>query len=678
MLGFLIALVLSNLLTLMHLVPDQVPRAQPDIRSDQFNSGPLKRRGYASARDRVTETDLLGTARITISWHPQFYLPTRVVAPITGGDRTAVLADGTEIAYPALNGQPAETLAFTYDDVSNGNFGKDLLTGFSDSSGNTQFKYDQYGRQVQKAQTVGTGTPKVLTTSYQDNGQIQGHTYPSGAEIRYTYRADGRVLTIAVNGVVVVREIEYHPMGPVKSWRYGTGNDRYEREFDRDGRIKEHTAGSATRTIGFDPASRITAISDGAGSQNRWTYGYDNLDRLSTAQNAATVGPIADLNLAWTYDPTGNRRSETRNQTPVVPYAIDPTSNKLAQVGTLARTYDQVGNTLNNGEGLSSTYNARNRLVQTSKPGISANYAHTAMGERVCKSASGTSCPSSANRTEYVYDSQGHLIGEYAQTLADQSEILWLEDAPIAVLKRRAGSSSGGPSGGGTTTPWAGTAAGGSEVLYIQPDHLHSPRIVVNAQNQPVWLWDSAPFGDTAPNEQPTAGLPNFTFNLRFPGQQYDRETGTHYNYFRDYEAATGRYVQSDPLGLASDSFATFSFVDSAPMDSVDNLGLRRSQIRQNQVRGNRYRDMVYRDAQRRCPSCRVEKEHYVRTPHGGRRIDVAIFKPGNTTDMPHIAVEVKCGRNARRDKSQLVKGNWMRTQGVRTIEHHRVSRRRR
>lgn len=32
-----------------------------------------------------------------------------------------------------------------------------------------------------------------------------------------------------------------------------------------------------------------------------------------------------------------------------------------------------------------------------------------------------------------------------------------------------------------------------------------------------------------------------FTYNLRFPGQYYQAETGLSQNYFRDYDAATGR-----------------------------------------------------------------------------------------------------------------------------------------
>ncbi|MEZ5470094.1 MAG: RHS repeat-associated core domain-containing protein [Lysobacterales bacterium] len=90
-----------------------------------------------------------------------------------------------------------------------------------------------------------------------------------------------------------------------------------------------------------------------------------------------------------------------------------------------------------------------------------------------------------------------------------------------------------------------------------------------------MWRWDSAPFGDTDANEQPTGGLPRFTFNLRFPGQQYDRETGTNYNYYRDYEAGTGRYVQSDLVGLDGGP-NTFAYAWLNPNSVDDQLGLGR------------------------------------------------------------------------------------------------------
>jgi RHS repeat-associated protein len=73
-----------------------------------------------------------------------------------------------------------------------------------------------------------------------------------------------------------------------------------------------------------------------------------------------------------------------------------------------------------------------------------------------------------------------------------------------------------------------------------------------------VWRWKlnqqtatrSSAFGAQPAEEDPDGNGTCLTFDLRFPGQQYDAATGLHYNYFRDYEPGTGRYVESDPIGL--------------------------------------------------------------------------------------------------------------------------------
>ena len=62
-------------------------------------------------------------------------------------------------------------------------------------------------------------------------------------------------------------------------------------------------------------------------------------------------------------------------------------------------------------------------------------------------------------------------------------------------------------------------------------------------------------------------------FNLRFPGQYLDRETGLFYNYYRDYDPQTGRYVQSDPIGLDG-GLNPYLYVSSNPLGAIDPFGL--------------------------------------------------------------------------------------------------------
>jgi RHS repeat-associated protein len=103
--------------------------------------------------------------------------------------------------------------------------------------------------------------------------------------------------------------------------------------------------------------------------------------------------------------------------------------------------------------------------------------------------------------------------------------------------------------------------------------YLNTPRLITNTDGIPVWTWDGEAFGNTPPNSNPN-GLGNLTFNLRFPGQYYDAETNLHYNYYRNYNPATGGYLQSDPMGLFGGSFSTYSYVGGNPLRKYDSTGL--------------------------------------------------------------------------------------------------------
>ncbi|MCP4486618.1 MAG: RHS repeat-associated core domain-containing protein, partial [Gammaproteobacteria bacterium] len=89
-----------------------------------------------------------------------------------------------------------------------------------------------------------------------------------------------------------------------------------------------------------------------------------------------------------------------------------------------------------------------------------------------------------------------------------------------------------------------------------------------NEAGQVVWEWDSEAFGNEAP-----VSYDGTEVDLRFPGQVYDVETGLYYNWFRYYDAGTGRYVTSDPIGL-NGGINTYAYVGGNPVAWVDKLGL--------------------------------------------------------------------------------------------------------
>lgn len=211
--------------------------------------------------------------------------------------------------------------------------------------------------------------------------------------------------------------------------------------------------------------------------------------------------------------------------------------------------YDAAGNITSDG-GNTYAYDNAGRHTSATINSQSWQYAYNAFGQRVRKTGGGST-------TYYAYDDQGHLIGEYSATGTLIQETVWLDNLPLATLRYP-----------------AGTTSGAAAVYYIHADHLGTPRRITRpADNQVMWQWESEPFGNSYPNENPQ-GQGTFVYNLRFPGQLFDQETGTHYNYFRDcYDPATGRYCQPDPIGLAG-GINPYVYVDNAPTMYVDPLGL--------------------------------------------------------------------------------------------------------
>ena len=413
----------------------------------------------------------------------------------------------TQIVYKNSGGVADQTIVFGYDAGTNG---KGRLTSASDANHSLSWTYDFRGRVTGKGLVVGTFN-KSVGYAY-TNADLTALVTPSGQSLTYGYNSNHQITSVTVNGTAVLSGATYEPFGGVNGWTWGNGTSTVGRTFSGDGLISQIVTAGVTLGYSFDNANRITGISDSSNSALTWTYGYDLVDRLTSA----TTSAITD---GWTYDTNGNRLTQTG--TTAITFSVSSTNNQLtATSGGLVRTYgyDAAGNTQSNGA-YSFAYNNRGRMASTN--GASTLYLYSALGQMIEKSGTlGTAI--------LMQDEAGHLIGEYSSTGGLVEETVWLGNIPVATLQ---------PNG-----------SGGVNIFYVHTDHLNTPRKVTRpSDNQLEWRWDTDPFGTAAANQNP-AGLGTFTYNLRFPGQYYQVETGLNQNIFRDYDPQTGIYAESDPL----------------------------------------------------------------------------------------------------------------------------------
>ncbi|HLK98603.1 MAG TPA: RHS repeat-associated core domain-containing protein, partial [Hymenobacter sp.] len=306
--------------------------------------------------------------------------------------------------------------------------------------------------------------------------------------------------------------------------------------------IRDPANGGLDLGFSYDAAGNLTQLKNGTLTAVRANYGYDTLNRLlRTNEGAGTTA-----NETYSYDATGNRLSFAGAGATRL-YTYPATSHRLSAIDGAARGYDANGNTTQVASNAREyVYSEDNRLSAARQAGVTTGtYLYNGRGEQVRRTAGVTAV--------FVYDENGRLLGQYTGTGVPIQQYVWMDDQPVGVV-----------------------AANGT-LHYVEPDHLGTPRSIIDAtRQQAIWTWDlkSEAFGNTAPDTDPDADGTPFIYDLRFPGQRYDAASGLNYNYFRDYEPGTGRYIESDPIGLRGGT-STYSYVAGRPLVLIDPSGLK-------------------------------------------------------------------------------------------------------
>jgi len=424
------------------------------------------------------------------------------------------------------------------------------LTRMLDASGSTTWCYDHRGNVISKTQ-VTHGSTYVLGYEYNVADRLMAIAYPDGVRVEYTRDALGRVsalkLRLTPGGALttVVSSITYLPFGPAQSYAFASGGQSLALTYDQNYWLNDVGGSVLNLHLCRDGLANITRLAASAPACTASAieqYGYDALSRLTLVQNGS--GGTVER---YSYGKTGDRLSKTVGSTTTNYSYTLATSHRLLGVGSDARDYDNAGNqTSGSSPSRTWTFDDRNRMATYSQSGIgfgrSGSYDYNGRGERVFKDGRGPLAQH--NSAHFVYDEAGLLLTDNGNGNPNPTDYVHVDGRPLALVRN-------------------------GSIYYVHSDQLGTPRAVTAAGSAtPLWSWSFAgnPFGEQAPTG-------SFTNMLRFPGQYYDPESGLHSNYFRDYEPGTGRYVESDPIGLDGGS-TTFGYALGSPAFYFDTLGL--------------------------------------------------------------------------------------------------------
>ena len=520
----------------------------------KLGSGTISTQYGYDAEDNLTSvTDPNGN--VTTYSYDDFHRLQKQVSPVTGtttysydeaGNLTSTTdanAATTARTYDALSrvtsavssksGSASETVSWTYDSATAGEFGIGRLASVSDPTGSTAYAYDRRGLLRSEQRTLG-GASYTSSYTYDANGNRTSIVYPTSGSATYTYDYANRPVTLAS----VITAASYLPFGPLTSLTYNNGATKTV-QYDARYRITENKLASAAATLAdytysYDAAGNILSIHDAVDATYNRDFAYDDLNRLVTANTGASLWGTG----SYAYDAMGNLTSRTLGTAPVSdpnnPLSAPRHARTAAVFGTvdfLAFTYTSTTPKISvaTANGLDHTvaydaagnetqyyaarsYSPRNLLASvTDTSGEEAthtiSYGYDARGVRVSRTESPT--PSGNVSRYYFYTPELQLL----ETTVDDADNVWAQRASIMSTGLAASHEFGWFNGAPVTefgpprTPDSNvtlsirrrtgtTTAPATTLYYTFTDHLGTPLLQIDGAANVVWRAEYEPYGN--------------------------------------------------------------------------------------------------------------------------------------------------------------------------------------
>ncbi|MEP7119857.1 MAG: DUF6531 domain-containing protein [Byssovorax sp.] len=441
----------------------------------------------------------------------------------------------------------------------------------------TEFERDPFGRLTADIQNG-----RAVRYEYDVEGRRAARILPDGERTAYHYDAQSAFVGVTHGGrrIAIERDAlgrEHTRQGP--GFRLDTEYDSMDRLQSQKVTAPEAGAGVprvlAERRYAHDIKGRVTSIDSLRGGMT--VYRYDQIDQLIEASRGA-------LREIFEYDPTGSLVNILGELGDVGKKAVWSLAagNQLKASGRARYLNDHRGRRIQRverpdgkalranpplGDERTTTYgwDSKDRLREVVTPeGLRVRFTYDAFGRRVRKDVLPTTGDLSAIFAE-------HTSGA-APTERRSVQFLWDGD----VLCEEQDSSKEDSCRKrvhihlpGSFVPLAQVERG--EIFGVVNDHLGMPKELLDGSGRVAWRATHGAWGGLLGVAR-DAGAPEVESPFRLLGQYADEETGLCLTRFRYFEAATGRWLSPDPLGIfGGRNLAGF---DGSPSLVADPFGL--------------------------------------------------------------------------------------------------------